>query len=425
MNSLNIWSKRLFIFYWIALIVMCLRHSDIIFFPFSYVDWQISDWLINYQGGFVRRGLIGQMIYTIWQIHPFDIVSAVRTQSMIFTIFLLIIVLRIFSKEGWSLSFLPFGFCFFFLAFLLWARRDCLLLVFTYLVFWCYRRYVAHKSYVWGLCFGVSSAVLILCHEAFFFFSIPILMVYGWQLYRQDRHKNIVAYLLPFVPAILSMAVVCINKGDAQTAESIWASWYPVFETYKDPTYTSTYLQHHLGLGVEALTWDTLWAFKFHATLNFLGYDALEHITWESLYITPLLCCTLVSIYVLVTKANMINISLYPLKRNQERRISNVLLVQFIFMIPLFSVLSCDWGRTLAYWVLSSLFVLHTMGDMKVGLVDVATNKIQQQLDKPFFNTPFFYCCVALFLPLFSTCGPEFENIPLISVLQKLLSFVG
>ena len=28
-------------------------------------DWTTSEWLINYQGGFVRRGLIGQIIVSI------------------------------------------------------------------------------------------------------------------------------------------------------------------------------------------------------------------------------------------------------------------------------------------------------------------------------------------------------------------------
>ena len=27
------------------------------------VEWTVSEWLINYQGGFTRRGLIGEMIY--------------------------------------------------------------------------------------------------------------------------------------------------------------------------------------------------------------------------------------------------------------------------------------------------------------------------------------------------------------------------
>ena len=29
----------------------------------NYVEWTISEWLINYQGGFTRRGLLGELIF--------------------------------------------------------------------------------------------------------------------------------------------------------------------------------------------------------------------------------------------------------------------------------------------------------------------------------------------------------------------------
>jgi hypothetical protein len=32
-------------------------------FAENYSDWQYSDWLINYEGGFVRRGFIGEILY--------------------------------------------------------------------------------------------------------------------------------------------------------------------------------------------------------------------------------------------------------------------------------------------------------------------------------------------------------------------------
>jgi hypothetical protein len=34
----------------------------------NYSDWQYADWLINYQGGFVRRGFIGEVLFNIHQI---------------------------------------------------------------------------------------------------------------------------------------------------------------------------------------------------------------------------------------------------------------------------------------------------------------------------------------------------------------------
>ena len=34
----------------------------------QYYDIVISDWMINYQGGFVRRGLVGELLYQIYGI---------------------------------------------------------------------------------------------------------------------------------------------------------------------------------------------------------------------------------------------------------------------------------------------------------------------------------------------------------------------
>ena len=32
-------------------------------FYLEYSDWQYADWLINYQGGFIRRGFIGELLF--------------------------------------------------------------------------------------------------------------------------------------------------------------------------------------------------------------------------------------------------------------------------------------------------------------------------------------------------------------------------
>ena len=37
------------------------------------VEWTISEWLINYQGGFTRRGLIGEIIFQLSKIFSLTI----------------------------------------------------------------------------------------------------------------------------------------------------------------------------------------------------------------------------------------------------------------------------------------------------------------------------------------------------------------
>ena len=49
-------------------LVLCASAFQIIKFYSFYLEysaWQYSDWLINYQGGFVRRGLIGEILFKL------------------------------------------------------------------------------------------------------------------------------------------------------------------------------------------------------------------------------------------------------------------------------------------------------------------------------------------------------------------------
>ena len=52
-------------------------------------NWTIGEWLINYQGGFVRRGFGGELIYylsTIFKISPIYLIWIVSIISYIFLI---------------------------------------------------------------------------------------------------------------------------------------------------------------------------------------------------------------------------------------------------------------------------------------------------------------------------------------------------
>ena len=61
----------------LAVISQIAAFTDLIQGDYGYQTFQISDWMINYEGGFVRRGLIGQILWTIYQCHPYPIVYAI------------------------------------------------------------------------------------------------------------------------------------------------------------------------------------------------------------------------------------------------------------------------------------------------------------------------------------------------------------
>ena len=50
----------------------------------NYVEWTISEWLINYQGGFTRRGLPGEIAFHIAQIFEFKLRFVILLMQIFF-----------------------------------------------------------------------------------------------------------------------------------------------------------------------------------------------------------------------------------------------------------------------------------------------------------------------------------------------------
>ena len=106
---------------------------------FEYRIFEISDWLINYEGGFVRRGLLGQLLYWLDKILLCDVRILIMWIVIVSSILFLGLVIRIFKHEGFSFMVVPTG-CFAgFTLFALFGRRDMLTFLFAYTIFVLFR----------------------------------------------------------------------------------------------------------------------------------------------------------------------------------------------------------------------------------------------------------------------------------------------
>ena len=47
----------------LLIVTLIFQISKFYTFYLEYSDWQYADWLINYQGGFIRRGFIGEILF--------------------------------------------------------------------------------------------------------------------------------------------------------------------------------------------------------------------------------------------------------------------------------------------------------------------------------------------------------------------------
>lgn len=370
-----------------------ILHLD--FLHMSYQSWEISEWLINYEGGFVRRGLIGQLLWSMEQWFPHDIRVAIMGISLVASALFLYVLLRVFKKEGWALLILPTGFCLGFTLFNLWGRRDYLSLMLTFSLFMLFRHQLSHPGKRLGwVAFYILSALQILMHEASFFYTFPILMLYSYHHSRSQQQtpvKSLCISAIRFLPVILAMAAACIFKGNENVAQAIWDSWVPIISNYQPEA-------SKMGWGVFALTWSPEMIFPSHFSTSLMG--DVSPAVWR----IPLVIFNLMAAYYLVTRINSANMGLYRPKPMNHIFMSNVALIQFVCMLPMFTVLSCDWGRTIPYWVISSLLFYRTFNREQVGfatLLTQASSKIQGAISSSkVLRSPFTYILLVLIAPV-------------------------
>ena len=410
----NIWATRCVLFCFVFWLFMgfvyhiCL-HSG------TYFMYDYSEMMINYEGGFVRRGLAGQVLFGLCQAIPCSLFTLVKAFNVIVSISYLWLILHIFRKEGWSPMVLCLGCGFLFIAFNTFSRKDFLLLLLAYYIYSSYKRFVLNKSWKALFLLEALSILQLLMHEAAFFFTYPILMVWHCLKLWQEGQRKTTCYikaLIPFLPILFVFFIVSLFKGDEQVAQTIWQSWRGVMMAYPDGQNPEV-----VGLGVNALTWKALPTFLFHLRVTYLGMDP---VSWRTPIHVILQLANFGFVYYFATRINMANPNLYPLTlRNDGTRISNFLIIQFVFMLPMFTILSCDSGRTFPYWVLSSLMACHVFGHLQIPFVVNTSKKLQLLINKSWLNKSSCYLLLMLLVPIPPYYAPGWMNSPIVMFVDK------
>ena len=377
----------------LAVISQIAAFTDLIQGDYGYQTFQISDWMINYEGGFVRRGLIGQILWTIYQCHPYPIVYAIACIYYLSLAVFTLILSRTLIRSGVSLYILPFTICLFYGLgeSVLGFRRDYLVLTITCCIFLCYNQYLTSRSKQSLLMIYILSILVLLAQESTFFFTFPILMLHTLAYEKKDKIKNL---LILWIPAIITMGLVCIFKGTERTPALIWNSWMDCITTFPLGNNTG------IGAGVAFLS-NGLNVINSHFTTVWGGYKS----TILNLY-------SFVAIYYLVTRINTINLNWYPLKPIDKISLSNILLAQWICLIPMYGFLSCDFGRVMTYWTLSSLLfycALRGSHCQHLPYLSKISLAIQKRIDKiKALNNPIVYLFILISIPLAPYTGSTF-----------------
>ena len=198
--------KVLFFFILVALV---FEISKFYSFTANYSPWQYSDWLINYEGGFVRRGFIGEILYLFHKLLFIDldkiILFFVVSIYISISFFLFKSIQYIENNYENILIFLSPGFFIYPIMNSGVIGRKDILFIFCIAFFVFFEKKINNK-YLFP---SLIVAILILCfsHASFIFYSPYLIFLYF--LIKQNRNLKIKK--LEIFSIILTILITAIS----------------------------------------------------------------------------------------------------------------------------------------------------------------------------------------------------------------------
>ena len=200
-----------------TLVTISFLFQVIKFFSFfeEYSNWQYVDWIINYQAGFVRRGLIGEILFRVYQltsIHLDFLILVFVVIIIIFNSYFLIRSIKYVSKSYINLLiFLSPGFFLYSIMNSEIIGRKDILMIFVMGFFVFFEKKINNKSLFLILIF--SLVVLCLSHSGFLFYSQYLLFLYLLIKFKRNLKINIYEFGITTFTLLLMLMLILLNQG--------------------------------------------------------------------------------------------------------------------------------------------------------------------------------------------------------------------
>ncbi|MBD8084322.1 hypothetical protein [Chryseobacterium caseinilyticum] len=305
------------------LIILIWKIADDLAKGFAFDSWNVTELLINYEGGFVRRGLLGQIVFESLKfiaLSPYQAVILICLLSIAFYFYLFT---KGFLKKKIPLFIIP--------SVLLlgtpvltaeWIRKDILIVLFFIA---CVKIYFLQKKYS-VLLSAALLAVGIFVHESLFFLTFPTLILFNLLTYKSSSLST--GKLLPFLIPFSAFLLACLFSGNQEVTNAILDSW-----SIKDKS-------------VENAVTSLSWSLEFGVRIAFAQGKAF---TDNGLIFPPLIWLLVLScvFYLLVNIATFQNDRQKCLK--YRKFMIALVSFQLLSVAPLF-ILGCDYGRWIFYW---------------------------------------------------------------------------
>jgi hypothetical protein len=307
-------------------------------------QWAFYEWLINYQAGFVRRGLSGEILLRFFYGREIEAINhLVFYLGAAYILFSAsqALQLKYSAKNALLYVFAPTGFFSIAVSNEHFYRKEILFYCAILGIAAIYRIWsgAPRKCLAWSI--GISIALFSLIfppvHEAYIFyctliFSVILYKVFTYYIGKEKTKRIVVAYVI--LNALIFL-VLSRFKGEVFQAEGIWRSLSPSARTFS-PTGV-------IAGGISAIGWSSFQGVTLPIKALLSGTGVY--------YIFPL---AMVYIIVAFIKSGMDGVRFFDVS-GSPNFLGNFLLV-FATFVPLF-VLGWDWGR----WSLGVFIVFSTM----------------------------------------------------------------
>jgi hypothetical protein len=316
------------------------------FAEYGFNTYFISEFLINYQGGFVRRGLLGELLFFLRNHFSFDVEWTIKIVCAICFGLLCSFFVYHFRKKKYSLYILPL--CFFCGALVIsdkhWIRKDSLMILFLIASLWVFQVPKKIPIAIRIVLVNILLIFITLSHEVFAFISIPIFIVLFINLFKEKGLlKSFLKSILFLYPAIIAFLLVMYSKGNHEIAQTIWDSWHILLNRELSP------VEYNNSIG--ALFWETIPTLKSHFSQLYLTIE------WGLLSGLVYMLILLVIYYISVNFLSVFNKNNSPFPQEKKTIFSALFIFQFICLLPLFLCLSKDYIR-LTFYLTASSFVI-------------------------------------------------------------------
>lgn len=357
----------------------------------AYHGFSVADFMINYEGGFVRRGIMGQILLWLFQIHPFVLHHVVYGFEIFLTILLCVLTYFICKRMKWF-PILPLAI----VIGIFHYRRDFMMLMLAFEIFNLLFKHITSKKKSFLIFSILITDAALLIYEPCFFYIVPLSIIIYWTSVNGSFFCRVRQCLKVFATPLLVMAVIVVfGRGSVEKEEIIWESWQPLFEHID-----AKYKPDEIPGAINFLGRSSRQTMLTHLNQNY-RLDTEQSLDFVSGSLIMMLCCWFLTMNI-------------PCRNVCERKKRIMLSSVFLFLLachlPMLTVLSCDLGRTMYSLIFPSLFVVYLSSkysyDFEIPILGKMSRLIYDDIASiPAVNTIWFYLFALFMMPFTFCCG--------------------